>query len=66
MKNRVREYRENFGWTQRELADLSAMHQATLSAIELGSIPGTPVQRVSLSRALGQSVAVLFPVEVLS
>jgi transcriptional regulator with XRE-family HTH domain len=55
---RVQELREEFGWTQAELAERSGVPQATISSVERGGNP-RPGTALKLAEALRATVAEL-------
>lgn len=65
MRNRVRERREQVGWSQDRLADESGVGRTTVKRVEAGEVPSGTVM-LKLADALGATVQDLFysePVE---
>ncbi len=61
MSNALREFRERQGWTQDETAGLAGLSKAYLSRLERDKREPSPAMKVRIARALGASVAELFP-----
>lgn len=60
-ENKIREYREQAGMTQTELARRAKVAAQNISAIELGKLEAWPRMRRQLARALKVSEKDLFP-----
>jgi DNA-binding XRE family transcriptional regulator len=60
LKNNVKRFREERGWSQRELAERSGLSRAGVSAIEIGKLVPSTVASLSLAKVLGCRVEELF------
>ena len=61
--NRVKEFREEKGWSQVELARRARVAPQNLSAVERGTLSPWPKVKRALSRALKIPESELFPAE---
>ena len=59
-KNRIRERRQELGFSQTRLACLIGMAGSTLSDLELGKVKPWPKARKDLANALGMAESELF------
>lgn len=57
---RLREVREERGWTLEQTAERAGLHPVSLSRVETGSVNVTVATLVALTRALGVELASLF------
>src|SRR4051812_11996424 len=60
LENDVRAYRDRLGWSQDELARLSSLSRAGISAIETGRLVPSTGAALALARAFGCTVEDLF------
>jgi len=60
LKNRVRELREERGWSQQELAERAGLSRAGVSAIEQGRLEPSTAAALGLARAFGKRVETVF------
>jgi putative transcriptional regulator len=58
--NRIREAREEKGWTQAELAQVMGVSRKTVNTVENGVFVPSTVVALKLARALERSVEALF------
>jgi putative transcriptional regulator len=61
--NRLREEREQRGWTQAELASLVSVSRKTVNTIENGLVAPSTLVALKLARALNVPVEQLFWIE---
>lgn len=60
LKNHVKRFRDERGWSQQELAARSGLSRAGVSAIEIGKLVPSTVAALSLAKVLGCRVEELF------
>lgn len=60
-KNRVKQFRKQLGWSQRDLAEHAGTSQQQIQRIESGKITTSLGTANSICRALGQPLDVVFP-----
>jgi len=60
LKNHVKRFREERGWSQQELAERTGLSRAGVSAIEIGKLVPSTVAALSLSKVFGCRVEELF------
>lgn len=58
--NLIRQFREERGWSQQELADRAGLSRAGVSAIEMGKLVPSTVAALSLAKIFGCGVEELF------
>lgn len=61
MKNRLREFREEKGWSQTKLAEESGISRVTINSLENGKVPVAKTDTLTkIADALGYAVSVVF------
>jgi len=60
LKNQVKRFREDRGWSQQELAERTGLSRAGVSAIEIGKLVPSTVAALSLAKVFGCRVEELF------
>ena len=60
LKNYVKQFREERGWSQQELSDRSGLSRAGVSAIEIGKLVPSTVAALALAKVFCCSVEDLF------
>jgi molybdate-binding protein/DNA-binding XRE family transcriptional regulator len=60
LHNRVKQFREERGWSQQELAERAGLSRAGVSSIEIGKLVPSTAAALALSRVLGCRVEELF------
>ncbi|MRR59133.1 MAG: helix-turn-helix domain-containing protein [Deltaproteobacteria bacterium] len=60
LKNNVKRFREERGWSQQDLAERSGLSRAGVSAIEVGKLVPSTVAALSLAKVFGCRVEELF------
>lgn len=61
MENRLRQFREEKGWTQGQLSEKSGVSRVTINGIENGKIQVAKTDTLAkLADALGKSISAVF------
>jgi len=61
VRNRLRQWREEMGWSQDEVGAICGLSGMMISMLERGVRDLAPTTRIEVSRKLGVSVRELFP-----
>ncbi len=60
LRNQIRRFREELGWSQQELAERTGLSRAGISAIEMGKLVPSTVAALALAKVFGCRVEELF------
>lgn len=60
LHNHIKQFREERGWSQQELAERSGLSRAGVSAIEMGKLVPSTVAALALAKVFGRNVEELF------
>jgi DNA-binding XRE family transcriptional regulator len=60
LRNQIRRFREEQGWSQQELAERTGLSRAGISAIEMGKLVPSTVAALALAKVFGCRVEELF------
>jgi len=64
MRNHIKRFREERGWSQQELADMSGLSRAGVSAIEMCKLVPSTAAALSLARIFRCRVEDIFQLEI--
>jgi molybdate-binding protein/DNA-binding XRE family transcriptional regulator len=64
LRNHIKRFREERGWSQQELADMSGLSRAGVSAIEMGKLVPSTAAALSLARNFRCHVEDIFQLEI--